>query len=224
MGSANGGRFGTVSHSQWSSGRATAPANPNICTVGWSMWRASFFFVLRVSLTPLTDLLILNLHSFSSSLVIFFFCSLRLGYLVRYTVCCSLLESLPCFAFLFALVFFCPSVLLPVLDTGGDLGRRYSGGGTREDGWMGGSDSSLSSRLVLDSTYHGTAIAAQSSFSTKRLTVWFFSHSRDRSIVGLLMGLIRLAGRFFTATSPYQNAHLHYLIQVDTGSLSCLVC
>ena len=89
MGSGNGGRFGTVSHSQWSSGRTTAPANPNICTLLAGPC-GGLFFVLRVSLTPLTDYLILPFTAFPSSPLFICLsspCSLRLGYLVRYTVC-----------------------------------------------------------------------------------------------------------------------------------------
>jgi hypothetical protein len=48
-----GGRFGTVSHSEWSSGRAAAPANL-ISAHCWLVHVEGYFpFLLRVSLTPL---------------------------------------------------------------------------------------------------------------------------------------------------------------------------
>ena len=145
MGSANGGRFGTVSHSQWSSGRTTAPANPNICTLlAGPCGGLDFISVLRVSLTPLTDYLIWRLSQSVFSLLsisFYFLSSLHLGYLVRYTclflfLLASLSSALACYVLLFCelLLFFVPTVLPPVLDTGSDedLGREGFLGG-----WMG---------------------------------------------------------------------------------------
>lgn len=62
MGSANGGRAGTVSHTEWSSGRTTAPANLIPALLAGPC--GGLYFVLRVSLTPLTDYLILSSQRF----------------------------------------------------------------------------------------------------------------------------------------------------------------
>ncbi|KAH6636130.1 hypothetical protein F5144DRAFT_166816 [Chaetomium tenue] len=130
MGSANGGRAGTVSHTEWSSGRTTAPANLIPALLAGPC--GGLYFVLRVSLTPLTDYLILSSQRF----LLFSPTSLRLGYLVRYTVCSFL-------AF-FLHVLFCSLLVIPICSAsctryGRDLGKegleRMALEGT--DGWSG---------------------------------------------------------------------------------------
>lgn len=134
-GSATRGRFRTVSHSQWSSGRTTAPANPNICTVGWSMWRA--LFRSPCSINPFYSLFNLAFSAFPSFPFCFSFLStlnsplpslssLLLGYLVRYTgfflTFSSRVLIFVSFSFqvsVFSYFAIGLSVRLPVLDTGG---------------------------------------------------------------------------------------------------------
>jgi len=112
VGSANGGRVGTVSHSQWSSGRTTAPANLIPALLAGPC--GGLYFVLRVSLTPLTDYLILTSHSlFSCSSL--YFASSR----IPCSIYCLFFPCIFPILFCFALYLSSLSVLLPVLDTGG---------------------------------------------------------------------------------------------------------
>ncbi len=75
-------------------------------------------------------MVVLGFLFLSVFLFLSFPCSLRLGYLVRYTVA-YFLASLRCF--FFALEGSDPSVRLPVLDDEEDLGREVFG----RDGWVG---------------------------------------------------------------------------------------
>ena len=116
MGSANGGRFGTVSHSQWSSGRTTAPANLIPALLAGPC--GGLYFVLRVSLTPLTDYLILPSQHFLWSFSLLRFASDTLFDILFVT---SFLPSL-FYVLRFALL------LVPICSTsctryGRDLGR-----------------------------------------------------------------------------------------------------
>jgi hypothetical protein len=78
-----------------------------------------FLFVLRVSLTPLTDYLIFSPSPFSFLVSPFSSCSsLRRIPCSIYCLLLFFLRPLLCFAVCFC-VLFDPSVLLPVLDTGG---------------------------------------------------------------------------------------------------------
>jgi hypothetical protein len=112
MGSANGGRVGTVSHSQWSSGRTTAPANLIPALLAGPC--GGLYFVLRVSLTPLTDYLILTSQRF-----LLFFSLLRFVSDTLFDILFVLSLHLSYAFSCFALYLLSPSVLLPVLDTGG---------------------------------------------------------------------------------------------------------
>ena len=95
------------------------------------MWRA--FFVLRVSLTPLTDYLILPFTAFPSSPFFICFFLLFASSRIPCSIYCLLtyfLASSPWFCVLL-FEFFAPSVLLPVLDYGKDLGSEVFG----RNGW-----------------------------------------------------------------------------------------
>lgn len=111
MGSANGGRVGTVSHSQWSSGRTTAPANLIPALLAGPC--GGLYFVLRVSLTPLTDYLILTSQRFFLFFSLLRFVSDTLFDILFVSFLASFLSVL------FCSLLVVPSVLLPVLDTGG---------------------------------------------------------------------------------------------------------
>ncbi|KAL2145146.1 hypothetical protein VTI28DRAFT_7896 [Corynascus sepedonium] len=120
---------------QWEDHRSR---KPNICTVGWSMWRA---LLLRVSLTPLTDYLILP----SQRIFLFPFLSFSLSFLrfdsdtlFDILFVSSFLASLSCF--LFCLQVVCPICSTSCTRYGQNLGREVLGrNGTREE-WAGGWD------------------------------------------------------------------------------------